>query len=108
MCNNEYNTCLMQGTQFYRKFTIDEEGFSFDDYLVRMEIRNTTPIFLEDTDFIKTDKTIEFNIGASVTRTFNLGFINYGIELIDKNNSERVISFLTGTLEVCDEIPKEV
>lgn len=106
--NNNYNMSVMQGATLQRKFTVDEEGFSFNDYYVRMEIRNTTPIFLEDSDFIKTDKTIEFNIGASVTRTFNLGFINYGIELIDKNNSERVISFLKGTIEVCDEIPKEV
>jgi hypothetical protein len=99
---------VMQGATLQRKFTIDEEDFSFNDYLIKMEIRNTTPIFLEDSDFIKTDKTIEFNIGASVTRTFKLGFINYGIELIDKNDSERVISFLTGTIEVFDEIPAEV
>lgn len=109
-CGN-YNIEIMQGARLYREFKVDD--FDFDDYEVKMEIRTNlygdTILFLNDTQLKVKDKTtLVLDIGASVTRDFPVNNnAYYGIELIDKTDSENVISFLTGNFAIINEIPKE-
>lgn len=110
-CESRYDICVMQGARLYRKFTIKNESFKFTDYKVRMEIRNKllnkSILFLEDEDFGITDTTLEIDIKASTTKNFPLYDLIYGIELIDKNDNENVVPFITGSIVVRDEIPRE-
>lgn len=110
MCENTYNTCLMAGTLFYRKFTISDEDFKFTDYNVKMEIRDglygETIFTLEDTGLITTDTTLEVSINASDTIDFPVKLLNYGISLTDKNDSENVINFITGEITMYAQIPQ--
>lgn len=110
MCENIYPMAVMRGARLYKKFEIIDEDFKFTDYNIKMEIKDglygTSLIFLNDSDFVITDTTFEISIGASTTRTFpEEQTLNYGIEFIDKNDSENVIEFLTGTIYVKKEIP---
>ena len=110
MCENNYDTCLMAGTIFTRTFNLTNEDFKFTDYLIKLEIRDglfgDTIFVLEDTDFVKTDTTLTFSIGASYTQDFPIKQLNYGISLTDLNDSENVINFMTGTITMYNEIPQ--